>query len=267
MSCGIPRDVLYEIFGHLDDKATIDHALAVVPDIVHSAVRHIRSPRVVEVSVSYLTAFRRLEHATNVLVRTKDLDTLRPLSHLRSLCVEVFDAEDHIYCIQQLVQIFGVADKRHDQFFVFKVQTKEWTVCYRNAHCVCWYPDTVPPGFTVGSLYSLRPRCYYDLLQGTRPYVDDRLGRILDIVLKHRHYVDHYFIKAIAEQVGERFEGLVDQYMRDFIAGAVEKRLVARVVSSIVAGNTLPWDMLHYYDIPDRPASITKEEEIVEGLG
>lgn len=264
----LTTDVLYEIYGHVQDKTTIDSALEVVPDIVHKAVRRIHSPRVVEVPVSYLAAFKRLEHTTNILVRVEyqKLDTLHLLSHLRSLCVEVFGVEDHIYCIQQLEQIFGVADKRDDQFFVFKVQTPKivWSVCYHNAHYIGLFPDILPPGFTAGSLYSLRPRCYYDLLQGIRPYVDDRLGRVLDIVLKHRYYgdVDLYFIRAIVQQLDERFGDFVDHYMRDFIEAA---RLCSKtgpdIAKTMIVGIRLPWQLLHYYDIPDRPPSLTEEEE------
>ena len=269
----LPTDILYEIFGHVDDKATIDHALAVVPDIVHRAVRRIRSPRVVQVSIDYLVAFKRLEHTTNVLVRVKqeDLDTLRPLSHLRSLCVQVSGEHE---CLSRLEQIFRVEDKRDDQFFVFKIQARyaAW-VCYHNSHRVGRQYTSTVSGFTEVSYYSPYPRCYYDLLQAVRPYVDDTLGDVLDIVLKHRHHVriEHHLVRSIARRLGKRLGGLVDRYMRDFIRDARASKNTRpddKIVQSIIAGRNLPWRLLHYYDIPDRPSSLTKEEEeIIERLG
>ena len=121
----LPPEILYQVFEYIDDRPTIDNALAVAPDIVHSAVRRIHSPRVVTKSIDYLVAFKRLERTTNILVRVpqKDIRKLRELSHLRSLCVEVYDASTT--CAKRLEDIFRVKDKRDDQFFVFKIVTVE----------------------------------------------------------------------------------------------------------------------------------------------
>ena len=182
----LPPELLYQIFGHLDDKETIDKALIVAPDIVRSVVRRIHSPRVAEMPLTRLVAFKRLERATNILVHVKeeDLDTLRPLSHLRGLCVEVHDVSSRQSCIAYLRRIFRVEDKRDDQLFVFRVRTKAYTVWdmyYHNSHCVAEYQSAAPVGFTDQNIYTLRPRPYLDLLQSTLPYLDDTLRRIVEI--------------------------------------------------------------------------------------
>ena len=258
----LPTDILHEVYGHLDDKTTIDSALAVDPDIVHAAVRHIRSPRVVEVSIDYLVAFTRLEHTTNILVRVhyRDLDTLRPLSHLRSLCVEVIGPAPRGY-MGRLIDIFQVAKKRDDQYFVFKVlgPHAHETVCFHNSHCVAMTKAWVPDGFTYQNIKTLRPRCYFDLLQSVRPYIEgDNLCWALDIVLSRRRdglSVEHYYLlDSIAQRLGERFGDLVDTYMHDFIADAGyagEADPVEAIIKSIKVGKNLPWRLLHYYDIPD----------------
>ena len=264
----LPTDVLYEIYGHVQDKTTIDSALEVVPDIVHSAVRHIRSPRVVEVPVSYLTAFKRLERTTNILVHTteEDLDTLRPLSHLRGLCVEVHtDDASSSYCIERLVDIFCVASKRDDQLFVFRVADRDvgWCAIYHNSHCVSVDHTLAPEGFTYDDVSVLYPRPYYDFLRSVRPYVDDRLGRVLDIVLKYGNLGDieqeEDLLSPIAEQVGDRLEDF-KVCMRDFIAEGAGKTAYDQILESLVASRDLPWHLLHHFDIPDRLVLYTKEE-------
>ena len=168
----LPPDVLYHVFEHVQDKATIDTALDVVPDIVHTVVRRIHSPRVVQVSIDYLVAFKRLERTTNVLVcvSQEDLDTLRPLSHLRGLCVQVFGSPTP----KQLEDIFRVQDKRDDQYFVFKLSScTSRDIIYRNSHCIT---DYCPSGYTRDDIGSLRPRPYFDLLQSVRLSSTTSLG-------------------------------------------------------------------------------------------
>ena len=64
----LPPEILYHVFENVQDLATIDSALEVVPDIVRDAVTCIHSPHVVEKPPEYLAAFRRLERTTNILV-------------------------------------------------------------------------------------------------------------------------------------------------------------------------------------------------------
>ena len=176
---------MYEVFSHVQDKPTIDNALKVAPDIVHKVVRSIHSPEVVYEPLEYLIAFPRLERATNVLVRVNshELDTLRPLSHLRSLCVEVPDATSDDYCIERLMRIFQEA-KRDDQLFVFR--DKDSSACFHNSHCISPISRYARVGFTYEDSTHLRPRCYFDLLQSVRPLVGCNLGSVLDIMLKYR---------------------------------------------------------------------------------
>ena len=273
MDLRLPRDVLYEIFSHVQDKKTIDHALKVVPDIVYKVVTHIHSPHVVEVPLEYLTSFPRLERTTNILVRVKpqEVDTLWPLSHLRSLCVEILDPKMDKYRLQWLVDLFGVVDKRDDQLFVFNVTDgfRNYNICYHNSHCMSmddlWRPYA---GFTIDYTYDLHPRPYYDFLQGLLPYVEEDTARVLGIMLKYRRYIyaeeEKDLLYPIERQVGkERFRDLVDRYMRNFIVAAgysVEPNPVEAVLDSVSTGRLLPWRLLHYYDIPDRPYPFTREE-------
>ena len=268
METTLTRDALYEIFGHLDDKDTIDLALATVPDIVYTAVRRIHSPRVVRVPIQYLTAFKRLERTTNILVLVKEenLDTLRSLSHLRGLCVQVKAASAK--CISRLEQIFSVADRRDDQYYVFKIKTPyaDWNVCYHNGHCASTNLFWRPVGFSTDDLSGI-PRQYYDLLRSARPYVDGDIGGVLDITLKYRRHivVASLLIKYIVQHVDrKRLQVLVDLHMRDFITDAGyahETDSVEALVKSINTAANLPWHLLHHCDIPDRLVPYTKEEE------
>ena len=265
MELTLPTDLIYEVFSHVQDKPTIDNALKVAPDIVHRAVTRVYSPRVDEELPEYLTAFPRLERTTNVLVRVNyhDLGNLRPLSHLRSLCVEVPDAYG-IHGIERLMRIFQVEAKRDDQLFVFR--DRYWSACFHNSHCISLTSSYARVGFTYEDSGDLRPRCYFDLLQSVRPLVGGNLGRVLDIVLKYRRVVgidpDAELLRPIAEQVGNRFDDLIDYYMRDFIAdaGYAGKPSFDALTSSISEGYDLPWRLLHYYDIPDHPMPYTREE-------
>ena len=72
---------------------------------------------------------------------------------------------------------------------------------------------------------------------------------------------DRELLYPIADQVGQRFRDFVDRHMHDFIAH--ESDLVEAIVKSIKVGENLPWHLLHYYDIPDRPMLYTSEEASV----
>ena len=268
----IPPELLYDIFGHVQDKETIDAVRGYAPDIVHDTVRHIRSPRVVQVSIDYLAAFKRLERTTNILVRIshKDIRNLRRLSHLRGLCVEVTDAPSIERCIKKLERIFRVEHKRDDQYFVFKVARPygAWNACYHNGHYVATSLANRSLAFTHGDIQSLRPRAYFDLLQSVRSLVDDSLGRVLDIVLKYKYSPidDRNLLLSIKRQIGKRLEDLIQVHMQDFIAAAGvigEIDPVELLVKSLHEGHQLRWSMLPYYDIPDRPALLTEEEKDV----
>ena len=70
-------------------------------------------------------------------------------------------------------------------------------------------------------------------------------------------------MNIVVRQVGERFEDLVARHMRDFIADAGYAHLsdpLEAVRESVVGRNYIPWHLLHYYDIPDRPTLLTQEE-------
>ena len=174
----------------------------------------------------------------------------------------MYDASS-IECTRRLEQIFCIQDKRDDQF---KVQTSYtvWNVCYHNSHCTTEYHALVPSGFTCVDIYLVRPRVYF-LLQSVRPYVDDKVGSVLDII-KYRRFIpieEYDLLRSIADQLGERFGDLVDLYMRDFIR---DTKIVPSidpvdlVTKSVIAGHHLPWHLLHYYDLPDRQLLLTEEE-------
>ena len=232
----LPPEILHHVFEYVQDKATIDSALEVVPDIVRDAVTCIHSPRVVQVSIDYLVAFKRLERTTNILVRVtqRRMRKLRALSHLRGLCVEVYDATKPYYCARRLKRIFRVLDKRDDQYFVFKVRSQDdvWNVCYHNGHCVTKHYALMSMGFTHDDISYLRPRPYFDLLQSALPLVDDKLRRALEVLLKYRRFVH---IRH-------------DRYLLD------------RITRQDLVSEDLPWHLLHYYDIPDRPMLYTRED-------
>ena len=265
----LPTELLYEIFGHVDDKATIDSALEVVPDIVHSAVRRIHSPRVVQVRPEYLTAFTRLERTTNILVSVPHsrIYELHALSHLRGLCVGVFNTPDPMYTLERLKQIFRVEDKRDDQLFVFKATTRAGVsrdAYFHNNTCTSTYPELAQGGFAYMDFYYLAPRPFYDLLRSVRPYADGDLLRVLDII-KYK-YIGHELFnpRPIAKWIGmQKFAELVNVHMRAFIVSSALYRVTDPVmaVAKSISGGHIPWHQLHYYDIPDRAPEITAEEK------
>ena len=217
----------------------------------------------VQVSIEYLTAFTRLERTTNVLVcvAQEDLDTLRLLVYLCSLCVEVSGTTMPKYCAKQLEDIFRVQDKRDGQLFKVLSPYKDLLVVYHNSHCIVGRKALAPAGFTYSDDGVFCPRPYLDLLQSARPYLDDRLGRVVDIVLKHRGFGwKTLILKHVAQQLGDRFVDLVDIHMGDFAPKVDEVPAYTSVLIGLPESIYLPWNLLHYFDIPDRPKDYTREE-------
>ena len=243
----LPPELLYHVFENVQDLATIDKALDVVPGIVHRTVARVHSPRVVEKPPEYLTAFKRLERTTNVLVRVKqeNLDTRdSAVSHLRGLYVEVEDSLVPEYTMDRLVQIFRVTRKHDDQLFKVSGASGSWAACYHNI-CIADNPE-LAGAFEYLHTRVLRPRCYYDLLKSVRPYVDGGLGRILDITLKYRlpRIRDSTLIRYILRHIGrERFATLAHTHMHEYItaAGYLDTDpILDAIVGSIIMGYDMP---------------------------
>ena len=274
----LPPELVYKIFEHMEDKSAIDDALASVPDIVYDTVRHIRSPRVVEVPREYLMPFKRLVHTTNIMVRVtqRQIHRLRHLSRLRSLCIEVVDATNSDYCITQLVQLFHMEDKRDDQLWIIRVFNRPKprppapsipdppilprVVCIRNSLWLANTSDLTPPGFLYGNIHLLHPRPYYDFLRAALPYADDRLARVLDVLLKYKYThvdLDYEIVQSIRYAIGKDKAIVSESFMRD--AGL---RSFAR---SVEKAQFFSWRLVHYFDIPDTPPAFPEAElRIVE---
>lgn len=278
MDYTLPHDLLHQIFENVEDKETIDRALEHIPDIVHSAVRRIHSPIVVEEPITYLTAFKRLERATNILVRVsyRDLDTLRPLSRLHGLCIEVYDVDDSEICIRRLVQLFRMQEKKRDQLWVIKTGRGDFTdtVCIRDSHWLSFDNGWKPVGFSYTNIFWLHPRPYFDFLLEASGLVDYKLRQVLDIVLKYKAfngYMENDILVKLEDAIGEDdFADMVETYLGDFIADAGVRHggpLVNVVADSLGKVVDMPWHLLHYYDIPSIPIRMTKEEEDIISRG
>lgn len=233
--CTLPTELLYEIFGKVEDVSTVKSISEVCPDF--KPWTRLSSDRVVEVSVQDLAKYPKLRHTTNILVRVQyhELGTLASISHL---CIQVDDAPGYYTCIRRLVDLFGMCDKMDDQLWVIKVVygDDESMVCVHNSHCLQDRSLRLV-GFTHGLIYTLCSRSLYDLLREALPNVDERLGRAFAIILSRQSIPDDIDQDMLLWRIRE---ALGDERYRE--------------------PETLEWHSLHLFTIPAAPTLYTKRD-------